>query len=64
MDEGQARATCRALATTEGLFVGTSSGLNVAGAMALASEMPVDSVVATVCCDTGIKYLSTDLFAR
>jgi cysteine synthase len=45
------------------VFAGTSSGLNVAGAIALASRLGPGRVVATACCDAGFKYLSGDLFA-
>lgn len=62
IDEVVARATARALARTEGVFAGTSSGVNVAGAIALASRLGPAHIVATACCDSGFKYLSGDLF--
>jgi cysteine synthase len=43
-------------------FVGTSSGLNVAGAIALARELGPGKTVVTVAADTGLKYLAGDLF--
>ena len=52
-------ATARALAAREGIFAGYSSGANVWAALQLARE---GGVVVTVCPDTGLKYLSTDLF--
>ncbi|WP_010203266.1 PLP-dependent cysteine synthase family protein [Salinibacterium sp. PAMC 21357] len=64
IDEAAARWTCRQLAAQEGLLVGTSSGLNVAAALELASELGPGKVVVTVACDTGLKYLEGDLFAR
>ena len=63
VDEEEARATARRLAREEGLFVGTSSGLNVAAALRLAGELGPGKVVATVAVDTGLKYLAGDLFA-
>jgi cysteine synthase len=60
--EEEARIMCRRLATEEGLLVGTSSGLNVAAAVRLASELSPGQVVVTVACDTGLKYMAGDLF--
>lgn len=60
--EQEARSTARRLAREEGVFVGTSSGLNVAGAVRLAGELGPDRTVVTVACDTGLKYLASDLF--
>jgi len=64
IDEEEARDTARRLAREEGLFVGTSSGLNVAAAIRIARELGPGKVVATVAVDTGLKYLAGDLFAR
>jgi cysteine synthase A len=62
IDEEEARATARRLAREEGLFVGTSSGLNVAAALQLARELGPGKTVATVAVDSGLKYLAGDLF--
>ena len=62
IDEGDARAMARRLAREEGILVGTSSGLNVAAAVALARELGPGHTVATVAVDTGLKYLAGDLF--
>jgi cysteine synthase A len=62
VDEEEARVTARRLAAEEGIFAGTSSGLNVAAALQLAQEMGPGHIVATVACDTGLKYLAGDLF--
>lgn len=43
----------------EGLCLGLSSGINVAGAVALGREMGKGARVATILCDTGFRYLST-----
>jgi cysteine synthase A len=62
VEESDARAMARRLASEEGLFVGTSSGLNIAAAVQLAAELGPGKVVATVAVDTGLKYLAGDLF--
>ena len=64
VEEGEAREMARRLAREEGLFVGTSSGLNIAAALRLAAELGRGKVVATVAVDTGLKYLAGDLFTR
>ena len=43
----------------EGLCLGLSSGINVAGAIALGNELGPGSRVATILCDTGFRYLSS-----
>jgi cysteine synthase len=58
----EAIATARLLATREGILGGFSSGANVAAALRLARDLPADAVVVTTVNDTGLKYLSTDLF--
>lgn len=60
--EADARAMARRLAAEEGLLAGVSSGLNVAAAIELAVELGEGHTVATVACDTGLKYLAGDLF--
>ena len=52
-----AQRTCRLLARDEGLFVGVSSGANVFAALRLARTLPEGSVVVTILCDTGTRYL-------
>lgn len=49
------------LAQEEGLFVGPSSGANVYAALRIACTLPRDSVVATILCDSGERYLGEDL---
>jgi len=53
-----AQAMARRLAREEGLFVGVSSGANVFAALRLARTLPGGSVVVTILCDGGSKYLS------
>lgn len=62
IDEEEARTMARRLAREEGLFVGTSSALNVVAAIQLARELGPGKVVTTVAVDTGLKYLAGDLF--
>jgi cysteine synthase A len=62
IDEGQAVAMARRLAAEEGLLVGTSTGLNVCAAIELATERGPGSNVVTLGCDSGTKYLATDLY--
>ena len=47
------------LLNEEGLCLGLSSGINVAGAVRLARELGPGSRVVTILCDTGLRYLST-----
>jgi cysteine synthase A len=49
----------RRLLDQEGLCLGLSSGINVAGAVRLAKRLGAGSRVATILCDTGFRYLST-----
>ncbi len=46
----------------EGILAGFSTGANVAAALRLAADAAPGITVATVACDTGTRYLSTDLF--
>ena len=64
IDEGEARQMARRLAREEGIFAGVSTGLNVAGALRLARELGPGKTVATVACDSGLKYLNGDLFTE
>lgn len=48
-----------ALLRDEGLCLGLSSGINVAGAIALARQLGPGKRIATILCDTGFRYLST-----
>lgn len=49
----------RRLLDEEGLCLGLSSGINVAGAIALAKQLGPNKRIATILCDTGLRYLST-----
>jgi cysteine synthase A len=62
IDENEGRAMARRAAREEGIFAGTSTGLNLVGALQLARELGPGKVVATVAVDTGLKYLAGDLY--
>ena len=47
------------LLTREGLCLGLSSGINVAGAVRLGRALGPGKRIATILCDTGFRYLST-----
>lgn len=57
-----AMAMARRLAKEEALFGGTSAGANVVAAIRVAQQLGPGRTVATLLCDTGLKYLSTDLY--
>ena len=54
----EAQAMTRRLAREEGLFVGVSAGANVLAALSLARNLPPGSVVVTILCDGGERYMS------
>ena len=59
-----AMLTARRLAREEGIFCGISSGANVWAALQLAREPQMQGrLVVAIICDTGERYLSTELFA-
>jgi cysteine synthase A len=62
IDEDEGRRMARRAAREEGIFAGTSTGLNLVGAVQLARELGPGKVVATVAVDTGLKYLAGDLY--
>jgi cysteine synthase A len=55
----EATAMAFRLAREEGIFVGTSTGANVVGALRLAAQLGPDATVAAIVVDTGMKYLKT-----
>jgi cysteine synthase A len=63
VSDDEAMAVARDLARREGVLAGVSTGANVAAALRLAADAPAGFAVATVACDTGTRYLSSDLFA-
>jgi cysteine synthase len=51
------------LAAKEGIFVGITSGANLAGALEIAKTAPAGANILAMMADTGERYLSTPLFA-
>ncbi len=60
----EARQATRDLALKEGLFAGYSSGANLAAARKLLGGPCCGETLVIVIADTGLKYLSTDLWAE
>jgi cysteine synthase len=59
VSDEEALAQVTALLRDEGLCVGLSSGINVAGAIALARALGPGKTIVTILCDSGMRYLST-----
>lgn len=62
VSDSEAVETARRLAREEGIFAGFSSGANVAAALRLLNSPLVGKTVVVLICDSGLKYLSTDLW--
>ena len=62
IEESEARKMAKRLAREEGLFCGTSTGMNVVGALEIAKSLDSSKNVVVVACDTGLKYLSEGLY--
>jgi cysteine synthase A len=60
----EAQAMARRLAREEGLFAGTSSGANVVAAIRVGQRLGPSATIATLLVDSGLKYLSTDVYRR
>ena len=63
VSSSDAQKMARRLAREEGIFAGTSTGANVVAALYVASRLPSSATVVTLAVDSGLRYLSTDLFA-
>ena len=59
---GDAKEMARRLAREEALFAGTSSGANVIAALQVAERLGPGAKVVTLMCDSGLKYLNTDVY--
>jgi cysteine synthase A len=59
-----AEGMARRLAREEALFAGTSSGANVVAAIRVAERLGQGAKVVTLMVDSGLKYLSTDMYRR
>jgi cysteine synthase A len=60
--DAEAIAAARFLAAEEGVFGGFSTGAHLAAAWKLLAGAEAGATVALLVCDSGLKYLSTDLF--
>jgi cysteine synthase len=58
----EAKEMTRRLAREEALFAGTSSGANVIAAIGIAERLGRGATVVTLMADSGLKYLSTDVY--
>jgi cysteine synthase A len=61
---GEAEEMARLLAREEAIFAGTSSGANVAAALRVAARLGPDATVVTLMVDSGLKYLTTEVYRR
>jgi cysteine synthase A len=59
----EAMAAARSLAREEGIFAGTSTGGNIAAALRIAQRLGPERTVVTLVVDSGLKYLSTELYS-
>jgi len=60
----EAKAMTRRLAREEGVFAGVSTGANVVAALRVAERLGPGKSVVTIAVDSGLRYLSTDVFRR
>jgi len=58
----EAKDMTRRLAREEGLFAGTSTGANVVAALRVAERLGPGARIVTLAPDSGLKYLSTDVY--
>lgn len=57
-----AKAMARRLAREEAIFAGSSTGANVVAALRVAARLGPSATVATIVVDSGLRYLSTDVY--
>jgi cysteine synthase len=62
VSDADAATFTRRLAREEGMLVGISSGANCCAGLQIAQRLGAGKVVVVVFCDTGERYLTTDLF--
>ncbi len=60
----EAKSMARRLAREEAIFAGTSTGANVVAAIRVATRLGPKATVATIVVDSGLRYLSTDVFRQ
>ena len=63
VSSGDAVDCARRLASEEGIFAGFSTGANLSAALELLNGRLPGATIAIIACDSGMKYLSTDLWA-
>ena len=61
--DDDAISCARRLAVEEGIFAGFSTGANLAAALQLLRGAHAGQTIVTVACDSGLKYLSTELWS-
>ena len=59
-----AKAMARRLAREEAIFAGTSTGANVVAAVRVAERLGAGRTVLTIIIDSGLRYLTTDVFRK
>lgn len=57
-----AKEMARRLAREEAIFAGPSTGANVVAALRIAERLGPQATVSTIIVDSGLRYLSTDVF--
>ena len=62
VSDQEAAEAARSLAKHEGIFAGFSSGANIAAAIQLLSKTEKGKSIALTINDSGLKYLSTELY--
>ena len=58
----EAKVMARRLARQEGIFAGTSTGANVVAALRVAERLGAGATVVTIVVDSGLRYVSTDVY--
>jgi len=58
----EAKSMARRLAKEEAIFAGISTGANVVAAIRVAERLGANATIATIIVDSGLRYLSTDVF--
>ena len=60
----EAKAMARRLTREEGIFAGASTGANIVAALRVAERLGPGTTVATIIVDSGLRYMTTDVFAK
>jgi len=62
--EDDAKEATRTLVRKEGIFAGSSTGANVQATLQILDKFGPDKDIVTIAADSGMKYLSTELFQK